>query len=150
MPPSISWYKGLYFSCKRCGNCCTFPGGSVFGSQEEFQRIADYLKTEFADFLQQYTIEKNGMISLRSVENGPCVFYENGCRIYEVRPLQCGTFPFWPENLQSRHEWDKTAVRCAGIGKGQFRTADEIRERVRQNGKEKLKSDCLSRLAGEE
>ena len=31
---------------------------------------------------------------------------------------QCRIFPFWPELLESRQEWRKTARYCPGMGKG--------------------------------
>ena len=29
--------------------------------------------------------------------------------------LQCRTYPFWPEPLTSRHDWEAEALRCEGI-----------------------------------
>lgn len=30
-------------------------------------------------------------------------------------PMQCRTYPFWPEPLTSRHDWEAEALRCEGI-----------------------------------
>src|SRR5687768_2223484 len=37
------------------------------------------------------------------------------CSVYPVRPLQCRTWPFWPENLSSEKAWDHAAKRCHGM-----------------------------------
>ena len=52
---------------------------------------------------------------------GRCVFLspDNRCRIYAVRPLQCRTYPYWPETLSSRAAWRREARRCEGIGQGE-------------------------------
>ena len=89
------WHDGLKFSCHGCGHCCTFPGGFVYGSEKEFRRIAEYLGLAFETFLERYTEEIDGKVSLVSPDNGPCVFYDKGCSIYPVRPSQCSSYPFW-------------------------------------------------------
>jgi len=40
------------------------------------------------------------------------------CLVYEARPAQCRTWPFWPENMNAR-AWDREVVAfCPGVGKG--------------------------------
>ena len=41
-----------------------------------------------------------------------CVFLDpfGQCSIYEVRPVQCHTYPFWPSLLESKEDWDSEAV----------------------------------------
>ena len=41
-----------------------------------------------------------------------CVFLSNEgqCRIYETRPVQCRTYPFWPSLLEDREAWEEEAV----------------------------------------
>ena len=49
------------------------------------------------------------------------------CSVYEVRPLQCRTWPFWPENLWSKKTWDHAAKRCHGMNAGHRHfTLDQI------------------------
>ena len=44
-----------------------------------------------------------------------CVFLnDQKCRIYEARPVQCSTYPFWPNLLESEAAWDEE-VRMAGL-----------------------------------
>ena len=67
-----------------------------------------------------------------------CVFLERddegkaGCSIYPVRPSQCRSWPFWPENLRSSTAWQRAAVTCPGMakglkGQGKFYTVEQIR-----------------------
>jgi len=41
-----------------------------------------------------------------------------GCAVYDSRPLQCRSFPFWSSFLSSQEEWRECAAQCPGIGKG--------------------------------
>ena len=43
---------------------------------------------------------------------------DEGCSIHPAKPTQCRIFPFWPELVDSKREWRKTAAWCPGIGKG--------------------------------
>jgi Fe-S-cluster containining protein len=36
-----------------------------------------------------------------------CAFLDGArCTVYEARPTQCRTFPFWKENLRRRGSWE--------------------------------------------
>lgn len=37
------------------------------------------------------------------------------CSVYEARPQQCRSFPFWTEHLESPEGWAEAAKRCEGI-----------------------------------
>lgn len=50
------------------------------------------------------------------------------CGIYEARPLQCRTWPFWEGNLASREAWDRAGVRCHGINRGKAYSRERIDE----------------------
>ena len=61
--------------------------------------------------------------------------HPNLCTVYESRPTQCRTFPFWPEHVGTRGGWRKLKSYCPGIGQGDFvplqavqRIANEMRE----------------------
>jgi Fe-S-cluster containining protein len=67
----------------------------------------------------------------RTVGMGPersedCVFWRDGCTVYEARPLQCRTYPFWSELLASEEVWRKTGESCPGIGGGAWHSVMEI------------------------
>ncbi len=45
-----------------------------------------------------------------------CIFLKDSklCTIYPVRPVQCSTYPWWPELLTDA-AWHDEATRCEGI-----------------------------------
>ena len=59
---------------------------------------------------------------------------KRGCGVYESRPLQCRTWPFWDGLLESRDAWEHSKNTCPGMDTGKrydlahverMRTADE-------------------------
>ena len=125
------WHKGLKFQCHQCGNCCTFPGGTVFATEKEFRKIAEYLGLSFEAFLDTYTDDMEGFVSIISKPEGPCIFYDNGCTIYDLRPAQCRTFPFWDDIMKSPHRWNEEAKTCKGINKGKIWRKHEINDHLK-------------------
>lgn len=114
------WSKGVHFKCQtQCGKCCDQPGGVVFLTKNDAQRIANHFELSFDEFLKTHcTASMNGRTVLRSNQNtGVCVFLTNEkqCSIYEVRPQQCKAFPWWAENLRSHRQWEETKASCPGI-----------------------------------
>ena len=84
-------------------------------------------------FEEQYTRKVGARRSLIEFSNGDCVFFDNearGCTVYDLRPQQCRTWPFWPLNLQSPEEWDDVADGCPGCNNGRLYTLEEIEERA--------------------
>ena len=72
-----------------------------------------------ASFGTKYMLKNlDGAPSLRIRRNGDCIFWDGGCTVYSVRPRQCRTFPFWPENIDSRESWNAVKETCHGAGKG--------------------------------
>lgn len=115
---SQTWYKeGLRFKCTGCGKCCTGAPGAVWISDEEVEQISAHLKISVEEFLLHYTRLIDGKRSL--IDEPPsydCVFLKNNqCSIYSVRPLQCRTYPWWPNNLRSKKMWEEAAKWCEGI-----------------------------------
>jgi hypothetical protein len=35
-----------------------------------------------------------------------------------VKPVQCRLYPFWPELVENRANWEAERTMCPGIGKG--------------------------------
>ena len=59
--------------------------------------------------------------------DGDCTFLrDRQCSIYETRPQQCRTWPFWEENLDPQVWQDEVASFCPGVGRGRLYTAEEI------------------------
>jgi uncharacterized protein len=127
------WYKdGLKFSCTQCGKCCTGSPGYAWVTLEEIEEIAKFLKLEINEFTKNYLRKVDGRWALLEyTPNYDCCFLkENRCSIYNVRPKQCRTFPWWVENLQSKEAWDEAGRFCEGINKedAPIHTAEEIEE----------------------
>ena len=124
------WFaKGLKFRCTKCGKCCTGFPGHVWISKKEIAVMSHYLKIDEKTFCKKFTRNINGYISLK--ENLPsydCIFFkDNLCQIHHVRPFQCRLFPFWPQNLINKKEWEKAALFCEGINKeGKIFSKQEI------------------------
>lgn len=57
------------------------------------------------------------LVEKKSLEGGyDCVFLENKkCAVYQARPVQCRTYPWWKENLNSEQSWKLAAESCEGI-----------------------------------
>ncbi|MEZ5332455.1 MAG: YkgJ family cysteine cluster protein [Thermoanaerobaculia bacterium] len=125
---SSPWYgDGLRFTCSRCGRCCTIPG-YVWVVEEEITRLAERLGLSRDEFGKRYLRRVGRRLSLIETAGFECVFWsaESGCTVYEDRPRQCRTFPFWPENVESPEEWATVVEECPGAGEGRLYTPQEI------------------------
>lgn len=133
-----TWYKnGLKFECQRCGNCCSGVPGHVWISDEDIPKIAKYLEMDENTFRQRYIIiQHTEGPRLAQRQNDDCVFYNraNGCVIYEYRPLQCRTWPFWKSNVSKPKNWANVSLTCPGMNQGNHRTADQISTIITNDG----------------
>ena len=119
---------GIRFTCTQCGDCCRGePGAIIAVSEEELISIADAWRLDPDTFRKMFVREVDKGLSLREKENGDCIFFEEGrCSIYDVRPMQCRTYPFWLKNLRSPEAWARTCRACEGIGQGRLYDRHEI------------------------
>src|SRR5437868_13030865 len=127
--PTEWWREGVRFQCQGSGKCCTSHGefGFVFLTLEDRKRIAKVLKLGVAEFTKKYCQKTGGIYHLIEEKGKPdCMFLEGTrCGIYEGRPTQCRTWPFWPEVMDAK-SWKKDVVEfCPGIGKGRLISGDE-------------------------
>ena len=123
------WYQdGLRFECQRCGACCVGDPGVVWVNREEIRAMAEALNITQATFVRRYTRKILDRRSLKERSNGDCVLYsrQRGCKVYSVRPRQCGSWPFWPSNLGTPDAWHQTCQSCPGAGRGRLYDLDEI------------------------
>jgi Fe-S-cluster containining protein len=129
------WYaEGVRFSCRPdCGKCCTRHGDYdyVYLEPGDVRRLAAHFDMTVRAFRAKWTKKDDGHTVLRM--DGPaCPFLEGTrCSVYGARPSQCGSFPFWPENLESRGAWDGLAEFCPGVGEGELVPLHVIREQLR-------------------
>ena len=156
------WYKkegGLSFSCTMCGNCCSGSPGSVRFTESEAESMAAKLDVSTTYFYDKYARrEVEGEFSWLELKEVPtpavehpdgltiqsgldCIFLDREaipgkavCSLYDARPLQCRSWPFWSEIVESEDDWIKAsqgAEGCPGLGKGVKYSVDEIQESVR-------------------
>lgn len=158
MPPTPWYAEGLEFSCARCGNCCSGSPGYVDFSPSEAEEMAAFLGIDVDAFLRRYARRRRRKWCLREVEADggyDCIFLVRGaggrirCAVYPVRPEQCRTWPFWPENLRSREAWETAAKDCPGMNRrgepGAFHPAEEIRRIAEGPGGEGSRSAAAQR-----
>lgn len=115
----------MKFECQEsCGGKCCKPGWS--GSHFIFLTDADIVRIEQFTGLHRNQFSKVGEFEWTRFATekvtarfmGQCPFLQDGsCDIYEARPTQCRTFPYWPENM-SDEKWKALSAECPGIGKG--------------------------------
>lgn len=109
-------------------------------SAAEARAMAERLRISDDEFAERYTREAGAGPSLTE-RLGPrgydCVFLDREsvpgkalCAVYEARPMQCRTWPFWPENLRSREHWDRAARSCPGMNTGKQHEPEFIRVTV--------------------
>jgi Fe-S-cluster containining protein len=122
---------GLRFECRPgCTKCCE-QKGFVYLSESDLARIAEFLKLTEAEFERRYVYRTRHLLRLRMPRHTQCHFLrEDGCSIHPVKPVQCRIFPFWPELVNDKREWRKTAAWCPGIGQGELVQIETARERA--------------------
>ena len=124
------WYHdGLRFQCTQCGDCCTGAPGFVWLNKAEITALANRLNLDQAEFESQYVMQVGIRKSLKEFENGDCVLFDaekRCCTVYEDRPRQCRTWPFWDSNLKSPDAWSETCKTCPGSGQGKLYQLEQI------------------------
>lgn len=130
------WENGIRFECKGTGNCCTSRGayGYVYFTIEDRRRAAKHLGISTVSFTRKFCKKsREGYFHLKDYR-GPCTFLSGkSCVIYKARPIQCRTWPFWPENMNARTWNREIKTFCPGIGRGRLYTKEEIQELVKQD-----------------
>jgi Fe-S-cluster containining protein len=116
---------GLRFSCTRCSSCCRYESGYVFLSPGDLDVLAKAQDMGGGDFIQTWCrwVPFGGGIdylSLKEKANYDCIFWKDGCMVYQNRPLQCRTFPFWDSILASAAAWENAKLECPGMGQGEL------------------------------
>lgn len=119
---------GLRFECQPgCTKCCE-QRGFVYLSEADVVRIASHLGLAAAEFERAHCYRTKNRVRLRVPRDSQCSFLRaDGCSIHSVKPVQCRIFPFWPEMVESRREWRKTARYCPGIDRGPLVQIEAVR-----------------------
>ncbi len=128
------WFKdGLRFECTGCGDCCTGAPGYVWVNGQEIAALATRLGETVEEFERKYVRRVGIRRTLIEYSNGDCVFFDGQtrkCTVYEDRPRQCKTWPFWDSNVRTEQAWRETCEACPGSGRGQLFPIEKILESV--------------------
>jgi len=125
------WYhEGLRFECTGCGNCCTGEPGYVWVNNAEIEAMAAASDVDDVEHFEKLYVRRIGIRkSLVEFPNGDCVFFDaqsRRCKVYQARPRQCRSWPFWQSNTRSAEAWRQTCEECPGAGSGKLVPLDEI------------------------
>jgi Fe-S-cluster containining protein len=128
------WYAdGVRFACQPdCGKCCTRHGDYdyVYLEDDDVARLAAHFELTVRAFRARWTKKDEGHTVLK-MDRPACPFLEGTrCSVYAARPKQCGTFPFWPDNLKTRADWEGLSSFCPGVGAGELIPLHVVRERL--------------------
>lgn len=89
--------------CATCeGNCCIGESGYIWITVDEIEKLSNYLNISVDKLFKDYLVKYGYRFSIKekklSENNYACIFFDTNikrCTIYDVRPNQCKTFPFW-------------------------------------------------------
>ena len=125
--PSEFWFaEGITFECRRCGKCCRGEPGYVWVTTDEIRRMADHLGIPPTELANRYVRRQGTRLSLKEHDNGDCAFWKEECVVYECRPAQCRSFPFWTHALKSKAAFMANCRGCPGVGTGRLYTVEDI------------------------
>ena len=127
----------LHFECTACGQCCHGnPQHHIIEvSKPEVRAFHRFLDISAKQMRERYLDDDPDYgLGIRLNADGRCsLLDEQGrCSVYKVRPLQCQTYPFWPEILRSKRAWNQEASRCEGINQGAAVTMKYIEQQLRK------------------
>ena len=101
--------------------------------------LAKRLNLTPAAFRKQHThiLGEGRSLNETKTEHGfDCVFLDRTtipgkaiCGVYEDRPIQCRTWPFWPSVVNTRADWERAKKTCPGIDHGTLVPVTQIRIR---------------------
>ena len=105
----------------------------MYLSEADLKRAAGFVRISAAAFERKYVYRTRNRMRLRVPRRTHCHFLvEGGCGIHPAKPVQCRTFPFWPELVDHPRAWTNTAKYCPGIGKGKLVQIKDVREQAEE------------------
>jgi uncharacterized protein len=124
------WYRnGLRFECTQCGKCCSGAPGFVWVNNREIVDMAAAMDMDPETFRSRFVRSVGKRESLVEYPDGDCIFLDpqsRQCLVYDARPIQCRTWPFWSSNLATRQDWQETCDACPGAGTGKLYSLEQI------------------------
>lgn len=108
-------------ACAECkGRCCVGESGYIWVTFLEASRLSESMNISKNEFITKYLSKIGYRYTLKELEfnNGfRCIFFDTDmrkCSVYENRPVQCRTFPFWNHFKNNIREVE---AECPGIYK---------------------------------
>ncbi len=101
----------------------------VWVNAREVIALAKSMELDEQTFRRKFVRNVGTRFSLVEYPDGDCIFLDpetRGCLVYEVRPIQCRTWPFWNSNVKSPQAWEETCRVCPGAGKGRLYSIEQI------------------------
>ncbi|QKF64499.1 YkgJ family cysteine cluster protein [Campylobacter corcagiensis] len=106
-------------ACERCaGKCCIGDSGYIWIDESEIVNLSKFLKISPDAFKDRY-LDKFGLRysikELKFKDGYACCFFDQkalNCSIYDYRPKQCMTFPFWD---YFKHNFKELERECIGV-----------------------------------
>ncbi len=112
--------------CDRCGQCCKANSAEL--TDEDIIRMCKHLDVQFDEFYNKYMDKSH----ITNCLLAPCPFLgEDGCRIYNVRPDICRTYPFSDNTMEmhpcklGKYIYDEIVKAC-----GECDASDEDGEQI--------------------
>ena len=109
------WMDGVPFSCQpNCGKCCDEPGGIVYLRPEDAQILASHHGMEVVDWLDRdcrQTLDGRWVLNSEPYTD-ICIYLdeEKKCTVYDSRPSQCKSFPFWQRMFARKDRGKKPLI----------------------------------------
>lgn len=106
-------------ACDTCGgHCCNGESGNIWVTRREMETLAEALGMDVPSFAEE-SLKKVGYrysIGERCEgKNYACLLFDvkkGGCSVYDARPAQCRSFPFW-DYFRERPE--EAVAECPGV-----------------------------------
>lgn len=115
---SLTGARPFRFGCTACGKCCRGPG-SVYFTRADLENIYAALGLESAaekKALRDRLVQdrRNGYYIHRTEKACTLLDKQGRCSVYEARPLQCRTYPFWPSVFADEGWYEEVLEECPG------------------------------------
>ncbi len=108
-------------ACEGCGGqCCIGESGYVWVNPAEIKALCERVELGWDEFVARYLSKVGYRYTLKEMEfleGYRCIFFDVNkrlCSVYEDRPTQCRSFPFWEHFKNSISE---VKEECLGIYK---------------------------------
>jgi Fe-S-cluster containining protein len=105
-------------ACQYCGGLCCRWGGYVWVTESDLIAMAKTMNIKLDAFSNEYIKAAYGRLSIQErLRDGEfhCALFNpsnNQCLVYDVRPEQCRTFPYWE---QYKSNYQKILKICPGL-----------------------------------